>query len=341
MNVGLLLPFAGRGGSQDQFFCELREEAIEAEARGFDGCFIGEHHQQEGFTSPLHVLAALSGCTQRILLGASVILLPLYHPVRAAEDAAMVDVMSGGRLILGVGTGYQAGDFLPFGVPFDERVTRFEEGIDVIRGAWARERFAHHGRHFSIPEVRVLPKPLQQPGPPIWGAAWTEPGLRRVVERCDGWIIDPVPNIARVRDAVTRARALAGERRLTVALIRSAWVATTAARAREEYAPSALRTHGYFFRRGVYRAQHDPWVKDVRTPHELSWEVVARDRILCGAPADVRDEITRWQAEVAPDWLILSLRNGTEPSHRATMRAIGLMGEEVLPHVARAPAART
>lgn len=341
MNVGLLLPFAARGGSPRQFFRELREEAIEAEARGFDGCFIGEHHQQEGFTSPLHVLAALSGCTERIALGASVILLPIYHPVRAAEDAALVDVMSGGRLILGIGTGYQPGDFLPFGVPFDERVTRLEEAITVVRGAWAAATFRHQGRHFSIPEVRVLPKPVQQPGPPIWGAAWTAPGLQRVVNSCDGWIIDPVPSLTTVRDAVRRARALAGERRLTVAVIRSAWVAPTSTQAHEQYAQSALRTHGYFFRRGVYRVEHDPWVQHVRSAGDLCWDTVATDRILCGAPDEVRGELERWQADVAPDWMILSMRNGTAPSHPLTMEAIRLMGDEVLPAFPHRSADRT
>jgi len=336
MKFGLLLPFAGRGERYEVFFEELRTEAVEAEARGFDGCFIGEHHQQDGFTSPLHVLAALSSCTRRMKLGSAVLLLPLYHPVRVAEDAAMVDVMSAGRLILGVGTGYQRADFMPFEIPFDERVGRFEEGLDVIRGVWAQERFAHRGRHFSIPEVRISPKPVQQPTPPIWGAAWTDPGLGRVVQRCDGWIADPIQNLATIRNATQRMRALAGDRRLTVALIRSAWVAPTAEQAQREYAPSALRTHAYFLRRGAYRVEHDPWMKDVRRAQDLTFERIARDRILCGSPADVCEEIARWQKAIEPDWLILSVRNGTEPSHALTMGAIARFGDDIIPAFAGA-----
>jgi len=331
MKFGLLLPFAGRGERYEVFFEELRTEVVEAEGRGFDGCFIGEHHQQDGFTSPLHVLAALSSCTRRMKLGSAILLLPLYHPVRVAEDAAMVDVMSAGRLILGVGTGYQRADFTPFGIPFDERVARFEEGLDVIRGVWAQERFAYRGQCFSIPEVRVSQKPVQQPAPPIWGAAWTEAGLRRVTQRCDGWIADPIQNMATIAQAVRRMRAHAGERRLTVALIRSAWVAQTAEQARREYSASALRTHAYFFKRGAYRVEYDPWMKNVHRVQDLTFEAIARDRILCGSPADVREEIARWQKSIEPDWLILSVRNGTEPSHALTMSAIARFGDDVIP----------
>jgi alkanesulfonate monooxygenase SsuD/methylene tetrahydromethanopterin reductase-like flavin-dependent oxidoreductase (luciferase family) len=333
VKIGLLLPFAGRGVDFAAFFGELRAEAVEAEAQGFDGVFIGEHHQQEGFTSPLHVLAALGACTERVRLGAGVLLLPVHHPIRLAEDTAHVDVISGGRLIVGVGTGYQRDDFTPFGVPFEERVGRFEEGLAILRAAWASDRVAHAGRYWAFPEVRVMPKPLQRPGPPIWGAAWTEAGLRRVASGCDGWIVDPVQRLPVVRGAVDRARALVHGRRFAIAVIRSAWVASTARQAREEWAQSALAAHAYFFRRGVYRVAHDPWVAEVPSPRDLTFDRIAPERLLCGDPSEVAHELARWRREVAPDWLILSLRNGTHPSHARTVAAIRRFGHDVIPRL--------
>jgi alkanesulfonate monooxygenase SsuD/methylene tetrahydromethanopterin reductase-like flavin-dependent oxidoreductase (luciferase family) len=114
---------------------EVCAEAQLAEQVGFDAILIGEHHQhRDGFLpSPLIVSTAVAAHTQKIRVGTGILLLPLYHPVHVAEDAATLDIISNGRLILGVGMGYQACDFGAFGIPPIQRVSRMEEGIDIIR----------------------------------------------------------------------------------------------------------------------------------------------------------------------------------------------------------------
>src|SRR5919109_1836867 len=115
-----------RGEHLDRAIDETIAEAQLAEASGFDSCFFGEHHQdKDGFLpSPLIVCTAVAARTRRLNVGTSVILLPLHHPVRVAEDVITLDLVSKGRVIVGVGIGYQADDFRAFSVPFDERAVR-------------------------------------------------------------------------------------------------------------------------------------------------------------------------------------------------------------------------
>src|SRR5262245_9574784 len=127
-----------RGEHLDRAIDEVIAEAQLAEARGFDACFFGEHHQDpDGFLpSPLIVATAVAARTSRLRIGTSVILLPLHHPVRVAEDVVTLDLVSKGRVTVGVGIGYQPADFRAFAVPMEERVARFEEGLEILRKCW-------------------------------------------------------------------------------------------------------------------------------------------------------------------------------------------------------------
>src|SRR5207237_552774 len=136
MKFGLYSSIANppRGEHLDRCIDEVIAEAQLAEACGFDSCFFGEHHQDgDGFLpSPLIVATAVAVRTQRLRLGTSVILLPLHHPVHVAEDAITLDLVSRGRLILGVGIGYQPGDFCAFSVPMELRMGLFEESVELL-----------------------------------------------------------------------------------------------------------------------------------------------------------------------------------------------------------------
>src|SRR5262249_61975066 len=131
MKFGLYSSIANppRGEHLDRSIDEVVAEAQLAEASGFDSCFFGEHHQdRDGFLpSPLIVATAVAAQTRTLHVGTSVILLPLYHPVHVAEDVVTLDLVSKGRVILGVGIGYQPADFRAFGVAMEDRVTLFEE----------------------------------------------------------------------------------------------------------------------------------------------------------------------------------------------------------------------
>src|ERR687895_1568098 len=231
---------------------EVCAEAQLAEQAGFDAILVGEHHQhRDGFLpSPLIVCAAVAARTQKIRIGTGILLLPLYHPVHVAEDAATLDIISKGRLILGVGMGYQAGDFSAFGVPLSQRVSRLEEGIEVIRGCWTHERFSHEGRRFRLHDVAVYPKPVQRPHPPIWVGAMADESIRRAAQYGDAWltgITQPMPNILRHTQTY---KAQAGElhRPSRIILMRDAWVAETRRQTEEEYGPEVLAVYKYYWK---------------------------------------------------------------------------------------------
>ena len=137
-----------RGERLDQRIDEVIAEAKLAEEAGFDSCFFGEHHQdRDGFLpSPLIVATAVAAHTSTLNVGTSVILLPLHNPVHLAEDVITLDLVSKGRIILGVGLGYQDADFRAFEVPVRQRVGRFEEGVEIIRHCWSGEPFSFHRR---------------------------------------------------------------------------------------------------------------------------------------------------------------------------------------------------
>ena len=156
-----------RGEHLDRCIDEVIAEAQLAEASGFDACFFGEHHQdKDGFLpSPLIVATAVAAQTRRLQVGTSVMLLPLHHPVHVAEDVITLDFVSKGRVILGVGIGYQAADFQAFAVPMEHRVALFEEGVEIIRRCWSGEPFSFHGAHYHLDNIHIRPRPYPDAHP--------------------------------------------------------------------------------------------------------------------------------------------------------------------------------
>src|SRR5499433_1090039 len=136
MKFGLYSSIASppRGEHLDRCLDEVIAEARLADANGFDSCFFGEHHHdKDGFLpSPLIVATAVAAQTRRLTVGTSVILLPLHHPVHVAEDVITLDLVSKGRVILGVGIGYQPSDFSAFSIPMEHRVVLFEESVEIV-----------------------------------------------------------------------------------------------------------------------------------------------------------------------------------------------------------------
>jgi len=190
MKFGLYSSIANppRGEHLDRCIDEVIAEAQLAEASGFDSCFFGEHHQDhDGFLpSPLIVATAVAARTTRLRVGTSVILLPLHHPVHVAEDVITLDLVSKGRVILGVGIGYQPADFRAFSVPMEDRAGRFEESIEILRRCWTGEQFSFRGKHYTLEDVQIRPRSYQKSGPPLWiGASIDAAALCDEVERDD------------------------------------------------------------------------------------------------------------------------------------------------------------
>ncbi len=161
-----------------------------AEALGWDDVWLSEHHfVDDGYTpSMLPLAAAIASRTQRMQIGTSVLLLPLHDPLRVAEDAATVDVLSGGRLQLGVAVGYRREEFTGFGVPLRERAARMEEAVPLLRRLFAGEPVTSTGRFYRYRDVALAPLPVQRPLR-IWMGGFTEPAVRRAARLGDAYIV--------------------------------------------------------------------------------------------------------------------------------------------------------
>ncbi|MBI1885847.1 MAG: LLM class flavin-dependent oxidoreductase [Chloroflexi bacterium] len=148
-----------------------------AEDLGFDAVWLAEHHfQWYGVAADLMVIAGwVAARTQRVRIGTAIVVLPFHHPLRLAEQAAMVDIMSEGRLDFGIGRGYQAAEYAGFGISMDESRARFDECLDVLLKAWTEESFSYEGKYWQVSDVSVLPRPVQQPHPPVYVASWMTP----------------------------------------------------------------------------------------------------------------------------------------------------------------------
>src|ERR1700758_3408731 len=152
-----------------------------AEEVNFDSAWIPEHHFLENghCPSPIVIASAMASVTKRIKIGSAVVALPLHNPLKVAEDAAVVDTISNGRFILGVGLGYREEEFDGFGIPMNQRPSRMEEGIDVIVRSWTQDNFSYEGKRYRFHNLKVTPKPVQKPHIPIYIGAFEEPAINR------------------------------------------------------------------------------------------------------------------------------------------------------------------
>jgi len=197
---------------------ELLEAARAAEDLGFDSILIGDHiinakkiespwpyteyygndlkqlpfsiYTDVPWLDPFDTLAFLAAATEKPRLGLSVLIVPYRNPYDVARRIATLDVLSGGRMIVGVGVGWMEEEFQLLGIPFKERAQRTREYVAVMKAVWSQENPRYDGEFIKLDrDVNMLPRPLQQPHPPIWVGGESMPALRRVVEFGDGWHI--------------------------------------------------------------------------------------------------------------------------------------------------------
>jgi probable F420-dependent oxidoreductase len=186
------------------------EQAERVEELGFDSLWTSEHML---FYVPIFdavtVLAAFAARTKRLLLGSAVLLLPLRHPTVLAKEVASLDIISNGRIILGVGVGGEfAREFVACGVPLNERGPRTNEAIQVMRRLWNESHVNHEGRFFHLEDATMEPKPVQRPGPPIWIAGRSEAAMKRAARLGDAYfpyLFSP----ERYRESLAKVRAFA------------------------------------------------------------------------------------------------------------------------------------
>jgi len=171
--------------SSQEIYARGVELAQAAETLGFHSSWLAEHHfSTYGYLSrPVQLATYIAAKTTRLRVGTAVIVVPLHHPLVVAEEIAMLDVLSNGRLDVGLGRGYQHYEFERFGFELDEGRKRWDESIDIIFKSFEGKPFSFKGKHYTIPETSVFPQPVQKPHPPVWITAQSPYAVEAAVRR--------------------------------------------------------------------------------------------------------------------------------------------------------------
>jgi len=161
--------FPAEGEDDHRVLLDALEDIKLADELGFDSAWLAEHHfSRYGILgNPMVLGAAIAETTRQIQIGTAVVVLPFHHPLRLAEDAATLDILSGGRLELGVGRGYQPKEFKGFGVEAETSKRRYAEVVEILQLAWSGQPFSYHGEFYDVDEVALSPRPVRPGGPPI------------------------------------------------------------------------------------------------------------------------------------------------------------------------------
>ncbi|WP_084152316.1 LLM class flavin-dependent oxidoreductase [Nocardioides halotolerans] len=320
--LGLALPLTSGAPTVSALLEELVEEVEAAEAAGFDLAFVPEHHQgpRVGYCAPLVVAAHLLARTSRIRVATGVLVLPAHHPLHVAETATMLDHLSDGRFVLGVGAGYQPADLAPFGVDLAERGPVMEEWLEVLRQLFNEPDVNHHGGRLDLDGVRLRPPPRTPGGPPVWLGSWSGAGVRRAARWAGGWVADPIRTVTEVAGMADAYRAAVEELGTTagpVVVMREAWVDNDDDRAHGAFADLVTPVFGYYRKRGAFTEDVD------------SYEELAADRFVVGSPETVADTVVDVAARTGGDAVVLHLRHPGGPTHEVALERIAAVGKAV------------
>lgn len=169
---------------------------------GYDGVWLAEHHFNTYSVCPSPHLMAMNVAarTKNLRIGLAVSLAVFYNPLRLAEEVALLDVLSGGRVNWGAGRGFDRGEFGAFKIDVAESAARFQEAVDIVLAAWTNEKLTYHGQFWDYEDVEVLPKPMQKPHPPTWLAATSPEAINRAASRGHTILMDPHASHEEIRD---------------------------------------------------------------------------------------------------------------------------------------------
>jgi len=193
MRFGLTTDFRNRPGSGKstaKVYGEILDLFTLAETLGFGAAYVFEHHftDDDYMASPMVAATAIAARTKQMRIGPDIAILPLYDPIRVAEDGAVLDLLSNGRLDFGVGLGYRPEEYAGYGLDIKRKGSRANEALEIIRRLWQGETVSFHGKHFNMDRVKLSPRPVQQPNPPIWVGGFSKAAARRAARYGDGYI---------------------------------------------------------------------------------------------------------------------------------------------------------
>ena len=311
-------------------FDTMRDQARLAETLGFDVLWAHEHHSGGVmYPSPLMTLAALSCVTTRIELGTNMLLLPLHHPLRVAEDAVMVDVMSAGRLRLGVSAGYSPADLHAFAVPPEARARRMREGVALIRAVWTGTPVSLDTELCRLRDFTLHPRPIRAPAPPIYMGGTVDAAIRRAARLGDELIISTTQRIGDI------PRVLAVYAEALRAIGRQPAAKTPVINRIVHVLPDGAAKHDAlaFFAKG-FLALYDAWGHQNVTALDAAARTLEQtdaEHLIVGDASFCIDAIERYRALGIKE--IACLMNFGGPDPDSVQRSMRLFGEKVMPRL--------
>lgn len=310
-------------------FDAMRTQARLAESLGFEILWAHEHHSGGMmYPDPLMTLTALAPETERIGLGTNMLLLPIHHPVRVAQAAAMVDVLSDGRLHLGVANGYSPADLATFGVDHSRRGARLSAGIELIRALWTEDEVTRAGEDFQLEGFQLFPKPLQKPAPLIYVGGHARKAIERAARLGDRYLISTTQSMEAIADLVQTyySSSDALERPRQKPFLNR--IVCTVGSQREKAV--ALREYG-----DAFLSIYDSWGHESVTrlsDSDRAYDLLAQSVFIIGEPSECIEIIERY-TELGIEH-IACLMNFGGPDLELVERSMRLFGEQVIPHFA-------
>jgi alkanesulfonate monooxygenase SsuD/methylene tetrahydromethanopterin reductase-like flavin-dependent oxidoreductase (luciferase family) len=303
---------------------DLYEQAELMESVGFDGLSIGERHvHDEGTAEPLTTLAGLAARTEQLELSTMAVLPALYNPVRLAEQVAMIDRLSGGRMRFGAAIGYRERELTPFGVSLDDRVPMFMESLSLVKRLWSLDSVSHDGDHWQFDDVFISPRPAD--GMPVWIGGHADIAIKRAAYRGDAWIAsassttdDLERQIGVYEDSLDEF----GKDREDhdVILMRDGFVADSYEEARDTIEPYLLKLYEMYARWGqTYMDEHEV---------EVDYDEL-EEKFVLGSPEECVDKLRTYD-DLGVDQVYLRVQFPGQPQE-TTLRCLERFGEEVIP----------
>jgi alkanesulfonate monooxygenase SsuD/methylene tetrahydromethanopterin reductase-like flavin-dependent oxidoreductase (luciferase family) len=326
----------------NQFVADIANEALYADELGMHSAWIGEHHFNSlGVLScPDIVLSYIASRTRSIRLAPAVTVLPLHHPIRVAEQWATLDLLSGGRVDFAVGRGYDRREYAPFNISFEDNQGILEEGLELVHALWRADgRISHHGRHYDFDDVRITPKPVQQPIPTYVGS-FSKPSIELAARLGCGLIVAPFAaaitfgGLKQVADLYHEACAQHGTtpRRLLCSYF------THFADTREQENAQRARQIRYYRECAIPALPSDPktvppsyryFIDMVERLSNVNPEDLTENSVLIGTPSRIAATLQRVEA-AGFDEVILYFNVGLKP-HTQVKHEMARFMEEVAP----------
>jgi alkanesulfonate monooxygenase SsuD/methylene tetrahydromethanopterin reductase-like flavin-dependent oxidoreductase (luciferase family) len=324
MRFGIILNGGSRPAlSRQQELTELLLKARTAREAGFHSLWVGPGYLQHGWHAAV-LLARVAAEAPGLELGL-VGILPLYHPVELAEQLATLDVICAGKLTLAAAIGWRDFQFRAFAVPQEQRLSRFQEVLEVMQKLWSQPRLTHQGKHFQFDDIPGASPPLQHPYPKLLIAANLDPGVRRAARIADGWLVSSRATVTTVQRqmAIYRDALQQTGRTGYVAAWREMYVAQS-----QEAAIATIRRHVEWLYRDRTALGHNRLLPEADRI-DVPFEQVLKGRFILGSPAECSTEVARYRA-IGVDELIMRCQwpgMAVEPA----LQAIQRFGRDVLP----------